>query len=486
MDLLQVKGNQIVDRQGQPVFLRGVCVGGWMNMEDFINGYPGPESGIRAAMAEVLGNGKAEFFFDRWLDHFFAEEDVRLIKSLGCTVVRLALNYRHFESDLAPYQYLEKGFARLAQAVEWCGQHGLYVIFDLHAVQGWQNTDWHSDNASRHSLFWTQKQFQDRFLALWQEFARRYKGNPVVAGYNVMNEPVTNAPRGLFNYQAYQPDYDNLNRVYRSVVNAIRLIDPDHIIFLEGDLFSRWFDGLDAPETLGGNIVYSSHNYSEAGFGPGSYPSAEKGWGKDWQAKVFADASGTRFTQKHDVPLWVGEFGSAYNGPKLEIPDRLRALDDQLSVFNQNHAHWTIWVYKDIYVMGLMQVSPQSSYFQTVAPILKGKQAVFADFWMRWTLPTPIKNSVDALAEQIQETLADVNVDVHVDNRYVEQSVLSGYTAVLMQPAFARLFAGKSETQLDDILSSFDFANCRPHQELLEILHRNLPVAGNGSLTEKL
>ena len=38
MDLLQVKGNQIVDSQGRSVILRGVCVGGWMNMEDFING----------------------------------------------------------------------------------------------------------------------------------------------------------------------------------------------------------------------------------------------------------------------------------------------------------------------------------------------------------------------------------------------------------------------------------------------------------------
>lgn len=48
MDLLQVNGNQIINAQGQPVRLRGTCVGGWMNMENFINGYPGVEYGIRA------------------------------------------------------------------------------------------------------------------------------------------------------------------------------------------------------------------------------------------------------------------------------------------------------------------------------------------------------------------------------------------------------------------------------------------------------
>ena len=197
MDLLQVKGNQIVNSQGTPIYLRGVCVGGWMNMEEFINGYPGSEHATRQMMAEVLGEEKAQFFFERMLDYFFAEGDAAYLKSLGATVVRLPLNYRHFESDAQPFQYNEKGFARLNQALEWCEKYGLYVILDMHAVQGWQNTDWHCDNSTRHTLFWQHPHFQDRFVALWEEFARRYRGRSVIAGYNVMNEPVTNAPYGL-------------------------------------------------------------------------------------------------------------------------------------------------------------------------------------------------------------------------------------------------------------------------------------------------
>jgi len=475
MDLLQVKGNQIVDSQGRSVFLRGVCVGGWMNMEDFINGYPGPESGIREAMAQALGAEKAEFFFDRWLDYFFAEADVEFLKSLGCSVVRLPLNYRHFESDLAPFQYLEKGFARLSQAVEWCGMHGLYVILDLHSVQGWQNTSWHCDNASSHSLFWTQKQYQDRFVALWEEFARRYKGDPIIAGYNVMNEPAANVQRGFITRNSYEPGYAVLNQVYRRVVEAIRAIDPDHIIFLEGDLFSTLFDGFDAPETLGANIAYSSHNYTEPGFGPGVYPNPATGWDKAGQQQVFEKSSGTRFARKYNVPLWVGEFGSAYNGPANEIPYRVSALDDQLAVLNENKAHWTMWVYKDISVMGWVQVAPDSSYIRTAAPALKGKQAVFADFWMRWSPTTPVKDAVDLLADQIRDTLSDVGLETVIDDRYLEQSVLSGYTALAMQPPFARLFAGLNETQLDDILKSFSIERCRPHQGLLDVVRRHLP-----------
>ena len=36
MDMLQVQGGRIVDSRGDTVRLRGTCVGGWMNMEDFI------------------------------------------------------------------------------------------------------------------------------------------------------------------------------------------------------------------------------------------------------------------------------------------------------------------------------------------------------------------------------------------------------------------------------------------------------------------
>ncbi len=63
MRILQTRGSQIVTPDGQPIQLRGTCVGGWMNMENFINGYPGTEHALRAVMREVLGAGKAQFSY---------------------------------------------------------------------------------------------------------------------------------------------------------------------------------------------------------------------------------------------------------------------------------------------------------------------------------------------------------------------------------------------------------------------------------------
>jgi aryl-phospho-beta-D-glucosidase BglC (GH1 family) len=266
MDMLSIKSGQIIDSSGNKIYLRGTCVGGWMNMENFINGYPGAESGIRAVVAETIGITKAEFLFDRMLDYMLSEEDIKFLKECGSTVVRLPLNYRHFEDDNKPFEYKEAGFTRLNKVIDWCEKYGLYVILDMHAVVGWQNTDWHCDNSSAHSMFWEHPHFIDRYIALWEELARRYKGRSVIAGYDIMNEPLCNAPRGRFtSMQRYKSDWDKINSVFHRVVDAIRRIDPKHIIFIEGDYFANLFEGFEEPFT--DNLAYSSHNYTSSGFG---------------------------------------------------------------------------------------------------------------------------------------------------------------------------------------------------------------------------
>ena len=130
---LEVRGNQILNADGQPVVLRGFGLGGWMNMENFVTGYPGNEQAHREAIRKVLGDELYELFFDRFLDYFFTEDDVRFISSLGLNLVRLPINYRHFEDDLHPFVLKEEGFKHLDRAIDACARHGVYTILDLHA-----------------------------------------------------------------------------------------------------------------------------------------------------------------------------------------------------------------------------------------------------------------------------------------------------------------------------------------------------------------
>ncbi len=470
MQMLSVHRNQIVDASGKAVRLRGTCIGGWMNMENFINGYPGAEHSVRAALSEVLGPDKAAFFFNRWLDYFLAEPDIAFIKRCGANVVRLALNYRHFERDAEPFHYVESGFERLDRVIEWCSKHNLYAILDLHAVQGWQSTDWHCDNAHGHSLFWEHPHFQDRYIALWEEFARRYKGNPTIAGYDVMNEPLS--------HTLSQPHWDAINRVYRRVVRAIRAIDPDHIVFLEGDVFGSRGDGLEAP--FADNLVYSGHSYGPAGFGPGPYPGELNGkhWNRQEQGQSTLRHQMVKYTQRHDVPLWMGEFGAVYNGPAKERLYRLCAMDDQIDVFEEYGIHWTSWTYKDIGVMGWVVVDPESEFMHRVEPVLAAKRVLGTDAWMTWLPRTAAQEQAVQLAHTIQDSIGDKETDTWTNEQLFVRTALSGYAANAMGRTWAQRFQGMSEQAIDHMLQSFAFDNCRPHQALIDIVGKHMQHPG--------
>ena len=472
MDLLRVKGDKIVGEHGQEIRLRGFCVGGWMNMENFINGYSGAEHSLRAVMAQTLGPGRAEFFFDRMLDYFFGEEDIAFIKSLGASVLRLPLNYRHFENDAQPFKYLEKGFQRLNQVLQWCEKYGIYAILDLHSVQGYQNSDWHSDNSNRQSYFWQHPHFQDRFVAIWEEFARRYNGNTTVAGYNVMNEPLCNLPDGRYTY-AYTPNWQLFNQIYRRVVNAIRKIDPQHIIYLEGDYFSTLFSGLEPP--FADNLVYSSHHYIEPLQFTRGYPGMNAGefWDHNHQEQAFLKTEGVQYTQKYKVPLWVGEFSPVFLGNKQDLPNRYRALDDQIDVIENTSGHWTTWTYKDIGVMSWVYLNPESEYMQAVKFFLKNKEDLGTDFWFSGLPITPAKQLIRDLAGCIEEALVSADINPKENQLFLQQAVSSIYISQLMQPEYAQVFKGMSENQLDHVLESFALKNCIQHQGVLDVVRKH-------------
>src|SRR5918911_215625 len=118
--MLAARDNRIPDGEEKTNVLRGFGLGGWMNMENFITGYPANEEGMREAVRAVLGEEKYEIFFDRFLEHFFTEDDARLISSLGLNLLRLPVNYRHFEDDMRPFEIREEGFRHLDRVIDLC------------------------------------------------------------------------------------------------------------------------------------------------------------------------------------------------------------------------------------------------------------------------------------------------------------------------------------------------------------------------------
>src|SRR6187399_402267 len=145
---LQVNRNQIRNQAGHEIVLHGTCLGGWMNMENFVVGFAANENSFREVVQRALGPESADYLFDRYLEYFFTAADAKFLQSLGLNLLRLPFHYRHFEDDMEPMVLRESGFKHLDRVIKICAEHQIYAILDLHAAPGCQNQDWHSDNPS--------------------------------------------------------------------------------------------------------------------------------------------------------------------------------------------------------------------------------------------------------------------------------------------------------------------------------------------------
>ncbi|KAF4946010.1 hypothetical protein FGADI_11514 [Fusarium gaditjirri] len=289
-----------------------------MLMENFMNGFPGREHQFRAALLKVLGQEKHDFF-DKFLEYFFGEKDAKFLPAPN-TVSTLSST---FTPCLA---------------------------------------DWHSDNPTGYTAFWDHKHFQDRAINLWEHIARRYKGNPWVAGYNPMNEPAGS-------------EWSRLLAFYDRIVPAIRNVDPDHILFLEGNMV--W-----------DNSVYAIHYYCGFGF-PNRLGRIKGTKEQESYIRRMYDRK-VEFMKKHNVPIWNDEFGPIYErkeyNPDWDVQnqERYNMLDRQMAIYTSesiDSSAWSIWSYKDVNVMGMTHVSPDSAWLKLLGPIIKKKRDIAVDSW---------------------------------------------------------------------------------------------------------
>jgi len=451
--MLRQDGPNIVDEAGATVLLRGVGLGGWMNMENFITGFPGNEESWRAALRKAMGDASYTLFFDRFFEYFFAEADAAYLQSLGLNLVRLPINYRHFESDLAPFQIREEAFKHLDRAIDLCARHQIYTVIDLHAVQGYQNQDWHSDNPTHRALLWTHKQFQDRAAHLWEVIADRYRGNPWVAGYNLMNEP--NDPIG-----------DALIPVTRRLYDAVRAVDPDHLVFVDGNHYASSFSLFTEPWP---GVVYDTHDYAWCGmFGGGPYPGlTENVWcDQPWLETHFLKK--TAFMHEHGAPVWVGEFGPIYTEDDELNATRYRLARDQIDLFERYGASWAIWTYKDIGLQGLVYAAPDSPYIQTLGDSLQKKQRLGSDSWGGGD--ADLSDLLTVIDETLSREFPDRSAlpwDARAQNRRLVRSILF---AEALTPEVAARFAGFDEQGIDNLMRSFAFENCVKREGLARVL----------------
>ncbi|KAL9114500.1 MAG: hypothetical protein Q9227_001581 [Pyrenula ochraceoflavens] len=443
-------------------------------MENFITGYPGHESQHRAAMLRALGKKKYEFFFDKWLEYFFTDSDAKYFSTLGLNCLRLPFNYHHFEDDMNPRILKESGFKHLDRVIDLCARHGIYIILDLHTAPGGQNGDWHSDNPTPHPAFWDHKDHQDRTIWLWEQLAARYKGNAWVAGYNPINEPC-------------DPQHVRLPAFYNRIAPAIRKVDPDHILWLDGNTFAMEWKGF---TNVLPNTVYALHDYSMLGFPTGERYTGSEEQDSKLEGQFIRKAD---FMTKQGTPIWNGEFGPVYADPRIEKDAdevnkaRYNLLGRQLQVYNKYAIHWSIWLYKDIGLQGMVFTSPDSKWNKAIGPFLEKKRKYQLDAWGRY----PSKEAEDVLKplvawiDKISPTAKDTYPTPWATERHLYRHVFQTFLAASFSDEFATSFKDMDMEELDKLAHSFHYDECQQREGLNRILKGHADAKTTGQKVPK-
>lgn len=351
---LRVDGQNIVNDVNNNYILKGMGLGGWLVQEGYMlkTGKLDAEHQIRNGIENLVGTVKTEELYDLYIRNYVRQIDIDSMAAWGFNSIRLPMHWNKLISEVLPLTYNEEGFKLIDTLLTWCEQNEMYLILDLHAAPGGQSAGGIADYNPNELSLWESEVNKNITVELWKTLAERYADEEWIGGYDLINEPAWDLG----------PDAPALRDLYIRITNAIREVDNNHIIFIEGNWYATTFDGLTPPWDE--NMVYSFHKY----------------WNQTDQGTINY-LVGIRNT--YNRPLWLGETGENSN-------DWFR---ENVELMELNNIGWAWWPHKKI-----DNISAPLS-----APIVAGYQQLL-NYWngsggkpSETAAYTVLKNQFDAL-----------------------------------------------------------------------------------------
>ncbi len=315
--------------RGDSVQLRGVNLGGWLLREEWM--CPLDSSGLkddlsaRKTLIERFKETTADELIEAYEDAWITEQDLDNIAALGMNVVRLPFWYPNLQKEDGSWR--AEAFARLDWLVNKAWERGIYTILDLHGAPGGQSKEQTTGAVRPQADLWGNPANLRRTVEIWQRVALHFKGNPAVAGYDLLNEP------------SGAPERTALWELYHQLYKSIRAADPDHIIFVEGcwaghvnGQYLNWgWEVLPRPTVSGWkNVVYEMHGYDFA------WDNTDK-----QMQNIDSQLNNWKTHKSWGVPVYQGEFNVM--SPK---PDPIKVWKYAVEKFSAAGMNWSVWNYK--------------------------------------------------------------------------------------------------------------------------------------------
>src|SRR5215213_11318711 len=211
-----VRGREFVAPDGRVLFLKGINLGNWLLPEGYMFKFKSANSPrrIEAVLNQLVGETEARRFWKTYLDNYVTADDIRFIKQAGFNSVRVPFNYRLFVAEGEPRRLEGVGYEMLDRVVGWCKSEGLYVILDMHGAPGGQTGD-NIDDSWGYPFLFESAEAQELTVNIWRKIAERYRDEPTVVGYDLLNEPIAH----YFDAALLNP---RLEPLYRKIAAGIR------------------------------------------------------------------------------------------------------------------------------------------------------------------------------------------------------------------------------------------------------------------------
>ena len=337
---LKVNGQKIVNEKGENIQLKGLGLGGWMLQEGYMlktADFAGTQFQIKGKIAELIGQDGMENFYKAYLENGITKADIDSLAKWGFNSIRLPMHYNLYtlpiekEPVKGQNTWLETGFKMTDDLLKWCADNQLYLILDLHAAPGGQGNDANiSDNDKTKPSLWESEENQKKTIALWKKLAERYKDEPWIGGYDLINEPNINFtgknPNGI-DEMSNAP----LWKLQKDITEAIREVDKKHLIVLEGNGWGNNYNGL--IPLWDDNLVFSFHKY----------------WSNNDDATI---QNALDLRTKHNAPIWLGETGENSN---VWFTELIQLLDKH----NIGYAFWPMKKIDNIAGIANVKITPE-------------------------------------------------------------------------------------------------------------------------------
>ncbi len=325
--ILRAKGTRWVDGEGREVILKGCNLGNWLLLEMWmleLQAEIPDQHAFESILEKRFGPDGKEELMELYRSNWITERDFPIIRSFGFNTLRVPFHYSLLVPSEGAPEMRPDGFKWLDWVIAMARKYRMYVILDLHGTPGGQSID-HTTGRVGQDKLWTTPAFQERTIWLWTEIAKRYRDEPAVAAYDLINEPFGDTKTGK-----HLPALSNLcDRLY----HAIRTVDPHHLVILPGT--HQGLDFYGDPRDRGlENYGFTEHYY------PGLFGQEAS---VETHARFIARKVPSRasYLERQQAPFLVGEFNVVFK--KVGGAALMRRYYD---VYAERGWAATMWSYK--------------------------------------------------------------------------------------------------------------------------------------------